>query len=122
MSTFAEFAITQEEDLKLKLTGLLHEVRDFKPAAKDTDTLMLLTALQASIVCLVTQAGENVALLKAATRNNEFAHISAPAADHQRLAANDPTEETEEAHEATLPADHNRTLSVHELMQLELIS
>lgn len=120
MSTFAQFAITQEEDLKQKLTGLLHEIRDSKKAVKDSEALMLLTALQASIVCLVTQAGENVALLKAAIRNNEFAHISAPAPDHQRLAANDPPEDAQEAEEAPVPTHHNRTLSAFELVALEL--
>jgi hypothetical protein len=86
---------------------------------KQPAALQMMTALQASLIAKRTQAGDALKHLRTASRLGEFRHITAPLPDRQMLAANDPPEGAEEA---PLPAHHHRTLSVHDLMQLELRS
>lgn len=96
MSTFIDWAVKEEESIVLKVTGLLVEVRDGKSAVKDPAAMQILTALQASLLCLRTQAGDALALLKSANRNNELAHVPAPQPDRRMLAAHDDTFEFSE--------------------------
>ena len=93
MSTFAEFAMEEQQAVVAGLSELLGEIIVYKPAVKDPAAMQMLTALQASLIAKRTQAGDALTHLRTATRLGEFKHISAPLPDRQRLASNDPTDE-----------------------------
>lgn len=117
MSTFAEFAMEEQQAVVAGLTMLLDEILLYKPVIKDPEALKMLTALQSSLLAKRRGAGDALKHLRTAINLGEFKHIPAPVPDPKQLAANDPPEEpTEDVHAS------QRTLSVFELMQLELQS
>jgi hypothetical protein len=93
MSTFAEYAMQEQQAVVAGLSELLGEILVYKPAVKDPAAMQMLTALQASLIAKRTQAGDALTHLRTATRLGEFKHISAPLPDRQRLASNDPTDD-----------------------------
>lgn len=91
MGTFITWAIGEQEGVVAKATECLTEIRDARANVKDEAARVILTNVQACLLCLRTQAGDAMAQLKAANRNNELAHVPAPQPDHRMLAANDDT-------------------------------
>lgn len=125
MGTFITWAIGEQEGVVAKATECLTEIRDARAKVKDEAARVILTNVQACLLCLRTQAGDAMAQLKAANRNNELVHVPAPQPDLKRRAAGDVDEaanEEPEDGELRLPIEATglgfRTKTVEELEQL----
>lgn len=121
MGTFITWAIGEQEGVVAKATECLTEIRDARAAVKDEAARAILTNVQACLICLRTQAGDAMAQLKAAARNNELVHVSAPQPDRRMAAAADDTMCADDAPEIEDAAPHSlepgvlRTRSADEL-------
>jgi hypothetical protein len=92
VSTFARWAIDEQQKLIDSCNGLLAEIRDGKAAVRDNAAMQILTNVQASLLGLRQHGGEILSHLRAAERNGEHRDVPVPFVDHKRAAAHDTDE------------------------------